>query len=460
VLLRCGECGAAAAKWVGQCAACGAWGSLVETAAPGAVAPPGEAVALADIDPAPVAARPTGVDELDRVLGGGLVPGSVTLLGGEPGIGKSTLVLQALAAMASHGGRCLLVAAEESAPQVRVRAARLGRVPDDLLVLAETSLPVVATTIALLRPAVCVVDSIQTVADPSVASSAGSVAQVRDAAQVLTRVAKETGAAIVLVGHVTKDGSLAGPRALEHLVDTVLSFEGDRHHALRILRAVKHRFGATGEIGLFEMTDTGMVPVADPSALFVGDRRARAAGSAVVATVEGRRPLLVEVQALVGRRSGPAARRVAQGVDAGRVGLILAVLERRLGVSSGALDVYVAAAGGARLSEPAADLGIALALVSAVNRRPVRHGLVVAGEIGLAGDVRPVPHLARRLAEAARLGFEAAVVADPAPATAGIAVTGVPSLLHAIDAAGLPHPDVGDRRAPWRPDRHGGPCRH
>jgi len=474
VALRCAECGAGAPKWVGQCQACGTWGSIVESVATagilGGTARPGEARPLAAIDPAPVGARPTGIDELDRVLGGGLVPGSVTLLGGEPGIGKSTLVLQALATMAAAGARCLLVSAEESAPQVRMRAGRLGAVPESLLVLDETSLPAVVATIALVRPAVCVVDSIQTVADPAVGSAAGSVTQVRDAAQALTRVAKETGAAVVLVGHVTKDGSLAGPRALEHVVDTVLSFEGDRHHALRILRAVKHRFGATGEIGLFEMTDSGMVPVADPSALFVGDRRTHQAGAAVVATVEGRRPLLVEIQALVGRRSGPQARRVAQGVDGGRVGLILAVLERRLGIHADGSDVYVSAAGGARLSEPAADLGIALALVSAAHGTPVRRGLVVAGEVGLGGDVRPVPHLARRLAEAARLGFEVGVVADPAPPTAGIELRGVLSLAQALDAAELPHADIPRGRDPWRggrpgpsrPERHpgGGPCRH
>lgn len=367
---------------------------------------------LAAVDAAPSTCRPTGIAELDRVLGGGLVPGSVTLLGGEPGIGKSTLLLQVLVAL---GGRSLLVSAEESAAQVRLRASRLGPLPGDLLVLAETSLPGVLAAIEATRPAVCVVDSIQTIADPAAGSNAGSVAQVRDCAMALARVAKTRGTAVVLVGHVTKDGGLAGPRVLEHLVDTVLSFEGDRHHALRLLRASKHRFGPTGELGLFEMTDAGMTGIADPGRMLLGDRRVGTPGSAVVTAVEGRRPLLVEVQALVGRRDVPVPRRSAQGVDGGRVEQLVAVLERRAAIPLTRDDVFVSAVGGVRVGEPAADLGIALALASAVSDRVVPPDLVAIGEIGLAGELRQVPHLAWRLAEAGRLGFGRVVVPPGGP---------------------------------------------
>ncbi len=435
--LRCGECGAAAPKWVGRCPLCGAWGSLVEAAERGSAASAPGPVPLADVALDPDGVRSTGVGELDRVLGGGLVPGSVTLLGGEPGIGKSTLVLQALAAMTAAGSTGLLVSAEESAAQVRARAGRIGPLDSRLLVFAETSLDSIVATLAATRPALCVVDSIQTVGDPAVPSSPGSIAQVRTCAGVLARVARDVGSAVILVGHVTKDGGLAGPRALEHLVDTVLSFEGDRHHALRLLRAVKHRYGATGEVGLFEMTDAGMAGVVDPSGFFLGDRRAGVAGSAVVATVEGRRPLLVEVQALVGRATAPTARRAAQGVDAGRLGLLLAVLERRVGIGVGAGDVFVSAVGGARLVEPAADLGIALALVSAATGHVLPSDLVAVGEVGLAGEVRQVPHLGWRLGEAARLGFGTALVGERAPTDSGLAVVGVRTLLDALDHVGL-----------------------
>ena len=389
--VRCGECGTLAPKWVGRCATCGAWGSLVD-ATP---APAGAPVALAAIDARPPAIRPTGVGELDRVLGGGLMQGSATLLGGEPGIGKSTVVLQALSAMAAGGAACLLVAAEESAAQVRLRAARLGPLPSQVLVLAETSLPAVESAIESIVPAVCVVDSIQAVRDPAVTSAAGSVAQVRHCAGVLTALAKRLGCSVVLVGHVTKDGALAGPRALEHVVDTVLSFEGDRHQTLRILRALKHRFGSTGDVGLLEMGAGGLTAVTDPSGLFLGDRREDAPGSVVVATVEGRRSLMVEVQALVGR-SGRRRRSATQGVDAGRLALLLAVLERRAAVDLAGRDVFVSAVGGARLTEPAADLGVVLAVASAAAERPVRADLVAVGEIGLAGEVRRVPDAARR----------------------------------------------------------------
>jgi DNA repair protein RadA/Sms len=348
--------------------------------------------------------------------------------------------------MADRGATCLLVSAEESAPQVRVRAARLGPLPERLLVLAETSLPAIVGAIETVRPAVCVVDSIQTVGDPAVASSPGSIAQVRACAGVLTRIAKTVGSAVILVGHVTKDGGLAGPRALEHVVDTVLSFEGDRHHAVRLLRAVKHRFGATGEVGLFEMTDAGMEGVADPSGLFLGDRRTGVAGSAVVTSVEGRRPLVVEVQALVGRATGATARRATQGVDAGRVALLLAVLDRLVEPAIGADDVFVSAVGGARLTEPAADLGIALALVSAATGVPLPPEVVAVGEVGLGGEVRLVPHLSWRLGEAARLGFRVAVAAAGTPETAGLDVLRVGSLVDALLHFGLPLEGRGTRK--------------
>ncbi|HVM63961.1 MAG TPA: DNA repair protein RadA [Acidimicrobiales bacterium] len=426
--LRCATCGTPAPKWVGRCGACGAWGSIAEVG-------DGLPVPLVSVDPGAVTARSTGLPELDRVLGGGLAPGSVTLLGGEPGIGKSTLLLQALIAMAAAGSPCLLVCAEESAPQVRARAARLGPLPDGLLVLSETSLPAITRALEVVRPVACVVDSVQTVTDPGVASPAGSVAQVRACAAALARAAKSFGPAIVLVGHVTKEGSLAGPRVLEHVVDTVLSFEGDRHHVLRLLRALKHRFGATGEVGIFEMTDAGMVAVADPSGLFVGAATARPVGpgSAVVATVEGRRPLLVEVQALVGR-GGAAPRRAAQGVDGGRVALVLAVLERRAGIAVGGGEVFVSAVGGARLVEPAADLGIALAIVSAATGSPVPAATVAVAEVGLGGELRPVPHLQARVAEAARLGFRRAIVAPGAPVAAGIEIVPAATLRAALAA--------------------------
>ena len=444
-IYRCSDCGVAEMKWVGRCASCGTWGSIVEEkvrstppsglrpAGPGASPTPLHLVATGG-----TSCQPTGVAELDRVLGGGLVPGSVTLLGGEPGIGKSTLLLQVLASLARSDGPCLLVCAEESAPQVRIRAGRLGAVPEGLLVLAETSLPAILAAIDACRPTVCVIDSIQTVLDPDLGSAPGSVAQVRECAHAFTRVAKERGVAVILVGHVTKDGALAGPRALEHVVDTVLSFEGDRHHALRLLRAVKHRFGATGELGLFEMTDLGMIGVEDPSGLLLGDRRRGVPGSAVVTALESRRPLVVEVQSLVAP-SGPAGpRRSGQGIDNGRLALLLAVLERRVGVVLSSSEVFVSAVGGVKLTEPAADLGIALALASAAADVALPDDMVAFGEVGLGGELRQVPHGARRLAEAARLGFTQAIVpASAPPAPDGLRVIRVSTLAEATDLLSL-----------------------
>ncbi len=356
----------------------------------------------------------TGIGELDRVLGGGLVAGSVTVLGGEPGVGKSTLVLQALASLAAQGRTSLLIAAEESGEQVRRRADRLRAAVDGCYLLATTDLDVVIGAAGQLEPSVLVVDSIQAVSDSACGSQAGSPSQVRECAGRLVRYAKSVGVATLLVGHVTKDGGLAGPRTLEHLVDTVLSFDGDRHQSLRLLSASKHRYGPTGELGLFEMTEIGLRDVVDPSALLLGDRRRGMPGSIAVPVLEGRRPLLLEVQGLVGPPTSATGRRVAQGVVGGRLALLLAVLEKRCHLALAGSDVFVSTVGGLRVSEPAADLGIALALVSAVTGIAIGEEVVACGEVGLAGELRQVQAIERRLAEAARLGFRRAVVPQSA----------------------------------------------
>ena len=428
--------------WAGRCTGCDEWNTLVEertsavTRTVGAPATPARPIAdITDQDVAPMA---TGVPELDRVLGGGLVPGSVTLVGGEPGIGKSTLLLQTASAMASGGRSALYLTAEESAPQVRGRAQRLGALADQLWLAADTALPDVLGHLDAVQPSVLIVDSIQTVHDPELASAPGAVGQVRECAQRLVTEARARGVAVVLVGHVTKDGGLAGPRVLEHLVDTVLSFEGDRHHALRLLRAVKHRFGGTGELGVFEMSDAGLVGVDDPSALFLADRRTGEAGSVVIPVLDGGRPLLVEVQALLAPTTIPTPRRQGQGVESSRLGMLLAVLDQRVGVSAANLDVWVTVAGGVRATEPAADLGVALAVVSAMTGVPVPGDLVACGEVGLAGELRQVGRIDRRLAEAARLGFRRVLVPTTAPEPpAGCQAIRARGLREAIAAVGL-----------------------
>jgi DNA repair protein RadA/Sms len=439
---RCGECGATTVRWAGRCPTCEAWGSLVEEVV--VPAPSGRSAAAARAGAAPIAIEdldadvgnpiPTGLAELDRVLSGGLVPGSVTLIGGEPGIGKSTLLLQTVASMAASGARCLMVCAEESAQQVRRRAERLGAAVPGVWLVAETDLPAIRAAADEVAPDVMVVDSIQTVWDPEAETSPGSVTQVRACAHALAVFAKATDTAVVLVGHVTKDGSLAGPRVLEHLVDTVLSFDGERHHALRLLRSSKHRFGSTGELGLFEMSDSGLAGVPDPSGLFLGDRRKGTPGSAVFPAMEGYRPLLVEVQALVCQSHLPSPRRSASGFDAGRLGLLLAVLQRRAEMSSAAVDVYISVVGGVRLAEPGADLAVCLALASACLGKPLPPDLVVVGEIGLGGEVRQVAHTPRRLAEAARLGFTRALVPLSSPSVDGLRAIRVPTLSDAVGA--------------------------
>jgi DNA repair protein RadA/Sms len=361
----------------------------------------------------------------------------VTLLGGEPGIGKSTLLLQLLHAWP---GRSLYVTAEESAQQVRLRASRLGALRPDLWLVAELSLPRIVAALDEVKPELVVVDSIQTIADPELSSAPGSVSQVRGCAHRLVQEAKARGIPVLLVGHVTKDGGLAGPRVLEHVVDTVLAFEGERHHALRMLRAAKHRFGSTSELGLFEMGESGLRAVPDASSLFLADRRAGAPGSVVVPTIEGQRPLLVELQALTGPSSGAMPRRSAQGVDAGRLAMLLAVLERRAGVAFAQQEVFASVAGGVRLGEPGADLGLCLALTSAATGVPVSPEIVAVGEVGLAGEVRQVGHLARRLGEAARLGFARALVPHGAAASvsaAGLRIEPIASVADALRVTGV-----------------------
>jgi DNA repair protein RadA/Sms len=436
---RCTECGAVAPRWAGRCSACGTWNSLLEeverppafddVAARTTCGP----VAFTDIDAVGGVPLPTGVSEFDRVLGGGLVPGSVTVLGGEPGIGKSTLVLQLLSGLARQGGRGLLVSAEESPAQVRQRVERLDALAPGLWLVGETSMPGIRAAIQEISPDLVVIDSIQTVFDPELESPPGSVVQVRGCAQQLAALAKAGGPITVLVGHVTKEGTLAGPRLLEHLVDTVLSFDGDRHHALRLLRSAKHRFGPAGELGLFEMTSAGLEGVADAGKLFLADRRSGTAGSVVFPSMEGGRPVLVEIQALVVSSQLPTPRRSATGFDAGRLALLVAVLDRRAGLALGKHDLYVSVVGGVRVADPGADLAVCLALASAFTGEAVGDDVVVLGEVGLGGEVRQVAHTPRRLVEAARLGFSRALVPDRGPEEAPLALRRVPTLVGALE---------------------------
>lgn len=436
---RCTRCGAQSPRWLGRCAACGEWGTLAEVverrgAVPGVPAAPSVPRPIVEVPGAGAPRRATGIGELDRVLGGGLTAGSTTLLGGEPGIGKSTLLLQALGQLAASGARCLLVGAEESPEQVRSRADRLGVTHPDLWLVAESSLPQVLAHAEAVRPEVLAVDSVQTLLDPGLPGTPGSVTQVRECAARLTRLTREHAMATILVGHVTKDGSLAGPRALEHVVDTVCSFEGDRDHGLRFLRARKHRFGSTREVGIFEMRERGLVPVPDASALFLADRRLGSTGSVVTATVEGARPMLVEVQALVAARDD-GGRRVATGIDGNRLALLLAVLERHAGLDVRRADLYTSLAGGVRVAETGIDLAVVTAIVSALVGRVPDERTVVVGEVGLGGEVRGAAHASRRVGEAARLGFRRVIGPPSVPATAGVEVAGIRTVREALDAA-------------------------
>ena len=408
----CRECGFRTAKWFGKCGGCGTFGSVEEQAP----RPAGRAASVVlPIDQVPLSPgkrERTGIGELDRALGGGLVPGAVVLLAGDPGIGKSTLLLSALDRLA--GPRPVLyVSGEESLQQIRLRGERLGTLAPGLHLLAETDAVVVLEHARRLRPRVLAVDSIQTLALSALESAPGSVTQVREVGHRLASFAKDTGIPVILVGHVTKEGSIAGPRVLEHLVDTVLFFEGDRSHAYRVLRAHKNRFGSTNEIGVFEMKSEGLVEVPNPSAFFLAERPEGASGSAVVAVMNGSRPLLVEVQALVAESSaGGSARRTAIGVDSARVALLTAVLERKQGIALADKDIYVSVAGGGTLPEPAGDLAVAAALVSSLRDRPLPSGTLVLGEVGLAGEVRAVGQVDQRLAEAAQLGFSRCVLPE------------------------------------------------
>jgi DNA repair protein RadA/Sms len=399
----CAQCGYVSGRWFGKCPGCDTFGSLVEevAASAGPVARP--LLRLVDVQVEEATRIPTGVEELDRVLGGGLVPASLVLVGGEPGVGKSTLLLMALREM-SKERRVLLITGEESTAQVSLRAIRLGGA-EAVEILAETELDTVCATLERERPEVCVIDSVQTLYSAELGSAPGSVAQVRESASRLLRVAKESGVATFLVGHVTKDGAVAGPRVLEHLVDCVLQFEGDRYHAYRILRAVKNRFGSTNELGVFEMTGAGLVGVPDPSALF-GRSEPGEIGAAVACTLEGTRPILLEIQALVAQTDLAMPRRVGTGVDPKRLAMIVAVLARHAGLPLGGADVYVNVAGGVRIDEPGADLGIALAIASAARNLPVREGLAAFGELGLTGRLRPATQAPRRVEECRKLGLE------------------------------------------------------
>jgi DNA repair protein RadA/Sms len=437
----CTECGGTSAKWLGKCPACAAWNTLVESVAESAVKPryaagrgllPAEAVAtLAEIDASDAERQPTGIDEFDRALGGGIVAGGVVLIGGDPGIGKSTLLLQALDALA-RTMKVLYVTGEESGAQVALRSRRLGLGASPVRVLAEIQLEKILATLEVEQPAVAVIDSIQTVYSEALTSAPGSVAQVRECAAQLTRFAKASGTTIILVGHVTKDGALAGPRVMEHIVDTVLYFEGDTHSSFRLVRAIKNRFGAVNEIGVFAMTEKGLKGVSNPSAIFLSTHGEPVPGSCVLVTLEGTRPMLVEVQALVDA-GGPSPRRLSVGLERDRLAMMLAVLHRHAGIAALDQDVFVNAVGGVRISEPAADLAVMLAIQSSLRGKPLPRGFIAFGEVGLAGEVRPAPRGQERLREAAKLGFAIAIV-PKANAPRGAAAKAFEGLtIHAVE---------------------------
>jgi DNA repair protein RadA/Sms len=437
----CTECGGTSPKWQGQCPHCGAWNTLVEALAQPAsgrfasVSGARSTVrSLASVEAREDARVPTGIDEFDRVLGGGFVPGAVVLLGGDPGIGKSTLLLQASAQLGA-ARRTLYVTGEESPEQIALRANRLGLVNAPVELLAEVELEAIVAAIDAANPEVVVVDSIQTIYTSALTSAPGSVSQVRECAAQLTRIAKSRGIVIVFVGHVTKDGAIAGPRVLEHIVDTVLYFEGDPHSSFRLVRAIKNRFGAANELGVFAMTERGLRGVSNPSALFLSQHAQSVAGSAIVATLEGSRPLLVEVQALCDPALGGNPRWLAVGLDSQRLALLLAVLHRHGGVEVGGYDVFVNAVGGVRIDEPAADLAVTMAVVSSLKNKPLHDKSLVFGEVGLAGEIRPVQRGQDRIREAAKLGFHTAIVPAanrPKQAIGGIRVIAVERLDQAL----------------------------
>ena len=443
-IYSCTECGGQSVKWQGQCPHCAAWNTLIEavaeTVTPSAhryasLTATSRVQALAEVEAEEVPRFTTGIAEFDRVLGGGLVPGGVVLIGGDPGIGKSTLLLQALAHL-SAAWPVLYVSGEESPQQVALRAKRLALDARTVKLLAEIQLEKIQAAIGLHKPRVAVIDSIQTVYSDALTSAPGSVAQVRECAAQLTRVAKQSGVTIILVGHVTKEGALAGPRVLEHMVDTVLYFEGDTHSSFRLVRAVKNRFGAVNELGVFAMTEKGLREVANPSALFLSRHGAQVPGTCVMVTQEGTRPLLVEVQALLDEAHAPNPRRLTVGLEQNRLAMLLAVLHRHAGIACFDQDVFVNAVGGVRITEPAADLAVLLAIVSSLRNKPLAEKLVVFGEVGLAGEVRPVQRGQERLREAAKLGFARAVVPKanrPKGTIAGMEVIAVDRLEQAVE---------------------------
>ncbi len=443
-IYTCNECGGNTPKWQGKCPHCDAWNTLVESVAQSSapaknrfasLAKTAEVAVLGDIEATDIERTPTGHEELDRVLGGGIVEGGVVLMGGDPGIGKSTLLLQALDALQRSGHSTLYVTGEESGAQVALRSRRLGLPNSQVKVLAEIQLDKILNTLETIQPMVAVIDSIQTVYSDQLTSAPGSVAQVRECAAHLTRAAKASGVCIVLVGHVTKEGTLAGPRVLEHMVDTVLYFEGDTHSSFRLVRAIKNRFGAVNEIGVFAMTERGLKGVSNPSAIFLSQHAEPVPGSCVMVTLEGTRPLLVEIQALVDS-GGPSPRRLSVGLDRDRLAMLLAVLHRHAGVACMDQDVFVNAVGGVRISEPAADLAVLLAITSSLRGKPLPKGFIAFGEVGLAGEVRPAPRGQERLKEAAKLGFSVAVVPKanaPKKAIAGLTIHAVERVEQAME---------------------------
>jgi DNA repair protein RadA/Sms len=467
----CQTCGYESLKWMGKCPECDAWDSFVEEVTlkekPGAVGKPGSGFGgagtraivptggsptpITEVEMADLERLSSGIGEFDRVLGGGIVPGGLMLVGGDPGIGKSTLLTQVAACVAGAKGigngkgaanTVLYISGEESAQQIRLRSGRLGAESPNFLVSVETEIGIILHHLETLRPSLAVIDSIQTMSDSSLESAPGSVSQVRACATHLARFAKAVGVPIVLIGHVTKEGSLAGPRVLEHIVDTVLYFEGDHHHAYRLLRAAKNRFGSTDELGIFEMHENGLIGVDNPSAVLLSERDAAGTGSAVASTLEGSRALLVEVQALVARSNLASPRRAVTGMDPNRVNMLLAVLEKRIGLKIAEQDVYVNVAGGIRIMEPAADLATAVAVASNFREQPVEPTTILLGEVGLAGEVRAVSQIEKRLREAARQGFTRAIIsrhnADKLPKNLGLKIVGVNGVHDALHAALLP----------------------
>jgi len=443
-IYTCSECGGSTPKWLGKCPHCNAWNTLTESVAESAapsknrfasLVKSAEVATLAYIEAVDVPRMPTGLDELDRVLGGGIVEGGVVLIGGDPGIGKSTLLLQALDALQRADMATLYVTGEESGAQVALRSRRLGLHQSQVKVLAEIQLEKILAILEQTQPGIAVIDSIQTVYSEQLTSAPGSVAQVRECAAHLTRAAKASGTAIVLVGHVTKEGALAGPRVLEHMVDTVLYFEGETHSSFRLVRAIKNRFGAVNEIGVFAMTEKGLKGVSNPSAIFLSQHSEPVPGSCVMVTLEGTRPMLVEIQALVDS-GGPSPRRLSVGLDRDRLAMLLAVLHRHAGVACMDQDVFVNAVGGVRISEPAADLAVMLAITSSLRGKPLPKGFVAFGELGLAGEVRPAPRGQERLKEAAKLGFSVAIVPKanaPKKAIEGLTIHAVERVEQALE---------------------------